>query len=136
MNKIFLSGRLTKDPEFQTLNNGNSVCKFTVAVSRKFKNQDGSYDSDFFNCVAWKQTADFINKYSHKGNRVSIVGSLQTRSYDSADGSKKYITEITVDEFELYETKADNEKSQSTQPQTEQQTMHKFEPIPDRNLPF
>lgn len=136
MNKVILVGNLTKDPEFITTNNGISVCRFTIAVNRKFKNEDGNYDSDFINCVAWRNTADFVSKYSHKGNKVGVSGSIQTRTYDAQDGSKRYVTEVVVDDVELYTPKSENDNKPQTEASKKQETMQKFEPIDDDNLPF
>lgn len=136
MNKVVLVGNLTKDPEFQTTSNGISVCRFTIAVNRKFKNEDGSYDSDFISCVAWRSTADFVSKYSHKGNKIGVVGSIQTRNYDAQDGTKRYVTEVIADDVELYTPKSENENKPKTEASQKQEVMQKFEPIDDDNLPF
>lgn len=103
MNKVQLVGRITKDPEIKLTSNQTSYCNFTVAVDRRFKDKDGQRQSDFINCVAWKQTADFINKYFHKGSRIGLCGSIQTRSYEK-DGQKVFITEVLVDEVEFVES--------------------------------
>lgn len=97
MNKVILMGRLARDPELRTTPNGVSVCTFSLAVSRRFKNANGEYDADFISCVAWRQTAEFINKNFGKGRMLGVVGSLQTRNYDK-DGQKHYVTEVSVDE--------------------------------------
>lgn len=106
MNKVELIGRLTKDPEVKLTTNQTAYCNFTVAVDRRFKDKDGQRQSDFINCVAWKQTADFINKYFHKGSRIGLCGSIQTRSYEK-DGQKVFITEVLVDEVEFVESKTE-----------------------------
>ena len=98
MNKAILIGRLTKTPELQTTASGVSVCSFSVAVNRRFKNADGGYDADFINCVVWRQQAEFLCKYFEKGSQVGLVGSIQTRNYDNKDGQKVYVTEVSVDE--------------------------------------
>lgn len=97
MNKVILMGRLARDPELRSTPNGVSVCTFALAVSRRFKNANGEYDADFINCVAWRQTAEFISKNFAKGRMLGVVGSLQTRSYEK-DGQKRYVTEVSVDE--------------------------------------
>ena len=136
MNKVILVGNLTKDVEYQTTASGVSVCRFTVAVNRKFKNESGEYDSDFINCVAWRNTADFISKYAHKGNKVGVSGSIQTRSYDAQDGTKKYVTEVIADDVELYTPKSENANKPQTEASVKQETFQKFEPIDDAELPF
>ena len=97
MNKAILVGRLTRDAELKTTGNGTSVCSFTLAVNRRFKNADGNYDADFINCVAWRAQAEFISKQFKKGDMFGIVGSLQTRTYEK-DGNKPHITEVVVEE--------------------------------------
>lgn len=113
MNKVELIGRLTKDPEVKLTTNQTAYCNFIVAVDRRFKDKDGQRQSDFINCVAWKQTADFINKYFHKGSRIGLCGSIQTRSYEK-DGQKVFITEVLVDEVEFVESKT--EAKEAAQP--------------------
>ena len=104
MNKCELIGRLTKDPELRLTSNQTAYCNFTIAVDRRFKDAQGNRQADFINCVAWKQTAQFIQKYFKKGNRIGIVGSIQTRQYEDKDGAKHFVTEIIVDEAEFVES--------------------------------
>ena len=104
MNKVELVGRLTKDPEVKLTSSQTQYCNFTVAVDRRFKDANGQRQADFINCVAWRQTAVFIQKYFRKGNRIGLVGSIQTRSYDDQNGQKKFITEVVVDEAEFVES--------------------------------
>ena len=104
MNKVELVGRLTKDPEVKLTSNQTQFCNFTVAVDRRFKDANGQRQADFINCVAWRQTAVFIQKYFHKGTRIGLVGSIQTRSYDDQNGQKSFITEVVVDEAEFVES--------------------------------
>ena len=104
MNKVELVGRLTKDPEVKLTSNQTQFCNFTIAVDRRFKDANGQRQADFINCVAWRQTAVFIQKYFHKGNRIGLVGSIQTRSYDDNSGQKKFITEVVIDEAEFVES--------------------------------
>ena len=97
MNKVMLMGRLTKDVEIrQTLNN-LSVARFTIAVNRRFV-KDGGQQADFINCIAWRQTGEFIAKYFKKGSMIAVTGSIQTRTWDGNDGKKQYATEVVVDE--------------------------------------
>ena len=98
MNKAILVGRMTRDAELRTTGSGTSVCSFTLAVNRRFKNAEGNYDADFINCVAWRAQAEFISRQFKKGDMFGIVGSLQTRTYEKDDGSKTYITEVVVEE--------------------------------------
>ena len=132
MNKVELIGRLTKDPEKKATSNGISVTRFSVAVQRKYKNEDGTYPSDFFNCVAWRATADFVAKYFTKGQRIGLSGSLQTRSYE-AEGQKRSVTEIVADEVEFIESKPKEEKKAEDLFGEE---LKDFKPLDDTDLPF
>ena len=114
MNKIILVGRLTKDPEVRTTSAGFNTVNFTVAVNRNFKNKDGNYDADFLPCVAFRQTADFISKFFKKGNMICLDGRVQTRNYDAADGSKRYVTEVVVENVEFVGGKNDSTSSSNT----------------------
>ena len=136
MNKVELTGNLTKDVDYQKTASGISVCRFTLAVNRKYKKEDGTTETDFINCVAWRNTADFITKYAHKGNKVGVTGSIQTRSYDAQDGTKRYVTEVIAEEVEIYTPKSENENKPKTEAQAKQEVMKNFEPIDDDNLPF
>ena len=101
MNKAILIGNLTRDPEVRTTGSGVSVCTFTIAVNRRFANQQGVREADFINIVAWRQTAELCGRYLAKGRKVAVVGSIQTRSYDAQDGSKRYVTEVVANEVEF-----------------------------------
>lgn len=110
MNKIILMGRLTKEPEMRYTATSKAVCSFTIAVNRKMK-QEGQPDSDFFQIVTWNKTAEFCNNYFKKGQQVAITGRLQNRSWDDADGKKRYATEVIADEVFF----ADSKKADSNQ---------------------
>ena len=90
MNKVVLVGRLTRDPELITTNSGISLCRFSLAVQRRFANESGEREADFINVVVWRGQADNCYKYLKKGSKAGVVGSIQTRSYDGTDGTKKY----------------------------------------------
>ena len=104
MNKVELIGRLTKDPEIRTTANQVAFCNFTLAVDRSFKDANGQRQADYINCVAWRQTATFIQKYFRKGNRLAVIGSIQTRSYEDKNGQKVFVTEVIADEAEFVES--------------------------------
>ena len=105
MNKVILIGRLSKDPELRYTVEGNvPVCMSTIAVPKKFKSENQP-EADFIPLVAWRGTAEFISKYFTKGNRIAIVGSLQSRSWVDESNQKRYITEVVVDEAEFVESK-------------------------------
>ena len=129
MNKVILIGNLTKDPEITTTNNGVSVCRFTLAISRRYANAEGERETDFINIVVWRTLADNCHKFLKKGSKTAVVGNLQSRSYDANDGTKRYITEVVAEEVEFISTKSD-----ATQKTDDDVT--KLEPITDDNLPF
>ena len=106
MNNVVLVGNLTKDPELRQTNSGLSVCNFTVAVSRNFKNTDGEIDTDFIPIVAWKAQAENCAKYLKKGRKVAVSGSIQTRSYEAEDGSRRYVTEVMANNVEFLTSKS------------------------------
>lgn len=97
MNKVFIVGRLTRDPEHRTTPNGISVTTFSVAVTRRMNREE----SDFLNVVAWRGLADNCAKYLVKGQQAAVCGELRTRSYDAKDGSRRYVTEILADDVEF-----------------------------------
>ena len=105
MNKVFLIGNLTRDPELSNTNNGIPVCKFTLAVSRRF----GNTETDFLPVIVWRGQAENCGKFLKKGSKAAVAGSVQTRSYDANDGSKRYITEIVADEVQFLSTKGEGE---------------------------
>lgn len=136
MNKVILVGNMVADPDYTKTASGIDVCRFRLAVQRKFKNEKGEYESDFLSIVTWRSSAEFVSKYARKGNKIGVTGTLQTRSYDAQDGTKKYVTEVVADEVELYTPKSENDNKPKTEAQAKQEVMQKFEPISDDNLPF
>ena len=115
MNKAFLIGNLTRDPELRTLPSGVSVCTFTIAINRKFGNQQGVREADFLNIVAWRQLGETCARYLSKGRKVGVTGSIQTRSYDAQDGSKRYVTEIVADDVEFLSSVQDNNQARQNE---------------------
>lgn len=113
MNKIVLVGRLTKDPEARSTSAGFTTVNFTVAVTRNFKNKEGSYDADFLPCVAFRAQADFVTKHFKKGSLIGVEGRVQTRNYDAQDGTKRYVTEVVIENVEFVGGKNDNGSSSS-----------------------
>ena len=101
MNKVILIGNLTADPELRRTASDIPVCTFRLAVQRRFANQQGVREADFINIVAWRQTAELCSRFLTKGRKCGVVGSLQTRSYDAQDGTKRYVTEVVADEVEF-----------------------------------
>ena len=124
MNNVILMGRLTHDPELRQTQSGISSCRFTIAVNRKFKNQNGEYDTDFISCVAWRQTAEFVSRYFNKGSMICVSGSLRTGSYTDKNHSDvtHYTTDVFVETVEFTgEKKQQGTTSSYQQPQQPQQ---------------
>ena len=140
MNKVILMGNLARDPERRTTQNGTSVTSFTVAVNRRFRNSDGGPEADFINCVAWRQTADFVAQYFQKGSRIIVTGSIQTRSYDDREGNKRYVTEVVVDDAEFAGPKGENGNSAPAETKKDKDPFEDelagFKPMDDNELPF
>lgn len=104
MNTVVLIGRTTRDPELRRTGNGTAVTSFTLAVNRDFKTNDGQ-EADFIQCVAWKKTAELLEQYVHKGDRIAVNGSIRTRNYEDSHGRTVYVTEVLVNHVEFLETK-------------------------------
>mgnify|MGYP003291713869 CR=1 FL=1 len=141
MNKVVLIGNLTRDPELQTTTSGVSVCRFSLAVTRRFANNEGERDADFINIVVWRNQAENCHKYLKKGSKCAVVGRIQTSSYDAQDGSKRYTTDVVADEVEFISTTRSNgegdfsyEASES-RPSSKKETAE-LEEIDDDSLPF
>ena len=139
MNKVILIGNLTKDPELTTTTSGISVCRFTIAVSRRFTNSEGERETDFINIVVWRNLADNCHKFLRKGSKAAVVGNIQTRSYDAQDGSKRYVTEVVAEEVEFVGARANNEDGDvgsDIGDEGNQGGTTKLTPIQDDTLPF
>ena len=111
MNKAILIGNLANDPETRTTQSGITQCSFTLAVSRRFANQQGVREADFLRIICWRQTAELCARYLSKGRKVAVEGSIQTRSYDAQDGSKRYVTEIIADSVEFLGSRDEAQRS-------------------------
>ena len=141
MNKVILMGRLTRDPEVRvsTGERQTNIGRFSIAVDRRFK-REGQPDADFFNCTAFRKTAEFVEKYLHKGTKVVVVGSVQNDNYTKQDGSQVYSVQIMVDEIEFAESKNSSEGSGAGyQPAQPSAGANDFMNIPDgivEELPF
>jgi len=116
MNKVFLIGNLTKDPELAETTNGTKFCRFMLAVPRSYSRdtQDGGRETDFLPIVVWRAQAENCNKYLKKGSRAAVGGSIQTRSYDAKDGTRRYVTEIVADEVQFLSSKSDSDNGNSS----------------------
>lgn len=115
LNRVVLTGRLTRDPELRYTGSGIAVCSFTVAVDRQFRNQQGDRDADFISCVIWRKSAENFANFTHKGSLVGIDGRLSTRNYENNQGQRVYVTEVTVDNFALLEPRSNNNNANNNQ---------------------
>ena len=108
MNKVVLLGRLTAKPELRYTPSNMGYTRFSVAVNRRVSRQDGTRETDFINCVAWGKTAETIARYFDKGNQICIDGSIRTGSYTAQDGTKRYTTDVNVDNFDFVDKKGES----------------------------
>ena len=144
MNKVILIGRVTKDVELATTNNGISVCKFTLAVQRKYSNAEGEKDTDFINIETWRTTAENCHKYLKKGSRCAVVGRIQNNSYDAQDGTKRYVTLIVADEVHFLSSPSEKPQEEAPKINLKQRleqasiddVQPELQPIDDDSLPF
>ncbi|HHW31341.1 MAG TPA: single-stranded DNA-binding protein [Clostridiaceae bacterium] len=137
MNKVILMGRLTKDPELRfTSVNNIPVCTFTLAVNRRFVRQGEERQADFIPVVVWNKLAEFCQKYFQKGQQVSIVGRIQTRSWEDNEGKKHYVTEVIAEEAYFADSKRDNYSSLKLQDASESDHGDGFYTLDDDELPF
>lgn len=135
MNNCSLIGRLTKDPEVKKTQSGTSVCSFTIAVDRKFKNADGTRQTDFIPCVGWRQVADIIGQHFHKGSKIGITGSIQTRSYDGQNG-KVFVVEVLAEQIDFLDKRSETqEQNHIPAPQAEAIAPNEEEYV-EESLPF
>lgn len=139
MNKVYLIGNLTRDPEISTTTSGISVCRMSIAVSRRFANAEGGRDADFFNITAWRGTADNCAKFLKKGNKIAVSGSIQTRTYDKQDGTKGFSIDIIADEVEFLTSRNGENGEGSSEGGMNMggsNPVSDLQPISDDNLPF
>lgn len=106
MNKVFLIGNLTRDPELTETSSGISVCKFSIAVSRSFTGSDGERKVDFFNCVAWRGLGENVARFCRKGNKVAVSGTIETRNYEDSQGIKRNAVDIVAQDVEFLTPKS------------------------------
>lgn len=150
MNKVIISGNLTKDPEVRYTQNGKAMAKMGIAVRRAYRSKtadNNQQDTDFFNLTAWEKTAEFCGNYLKKGSRVIVEGRLQTYNYESKDGAKRSGVDIQVENIEFGNSKAaDGENSTGTSNYNRNNSRNDYnndfnrgfsgEDIPDEDVPF
>ena len=146
INRVVLVGRITRDPETQTTNTGIPYVRFTLAVNRPFKDQNGERPADFINCIAWRQQAEFMTKFVRKGNQLAVEGRIQTNSYQDANGNNRQVVDVLVESVNNLEPVSKNDGYQPQPPygfqptsqqvsQNETQNHVEFE-VSEDDLPF
>ena len=133
MNKCLLIGNLAENPTARTTQSGISQSTFRIAVQRRFANAQGVREADFLTVVAWRQTADFCNKYLLKGRKVAVEGSVQVRSYDAQDGSKRTVWELIAESVEAV---GKPQEAAQERPAQAEQREDGFQEVEDDELPF
>ena len=128
MNKLFLIGNLTKDPEVSETANGTTYCRFGLAVNRPYQGNDGEKQTDFFNITVWREQAKNCGRFLSKGKKVAVVGYIQNRTYEDKDGNKRTVTDIIANEVEFLSPRTESDPTISKQDD-------RFGPAPD-DLPF
>ena len=140
MNQVNLTGRITKDVEVRYTQSGKAVGSGTIAVTRRFKNAEGNTESDFIQYVVWGKSAETLSQYTSKGTLIALTGSWQTRSYEKDDGTRVYVNELNVENFDFLEKKSDSQqsapKSQAPDPFANQGNKPNEPDISDDDLPF
>ena len=132
INRVILTGRLARDPELRKTQSGLSVCSFQLAVDRpKLKGQDEAV-TDWISCQAWRQSADYICNYAKKGALLAVDGRIQTRSYDDANGVRRFVTEIIADEVEFLSSRGERQQEGDTFAEE----LSDFQPLDDAEMPF
>ena len=146
INNVVLMGRLTAAPELKTTQSGISTVRFSVAVERRYNKQGEERQTDFIDCVAWRQTAEFVSKYFNKGSMIAVIGSIQTRNYEDKNGNKRKAVEVQVDNVSFCGSKSEtgtgggNPNLDVLKDKVEQfnapQNDSSYTDIPDDDLPF
>ena len=109
MNKVFLIGNLTRDPELTETASGVSICRFAIAVNRNYTGPDGERKTDFFNVTAWRGLGETVSRYAHKGNKVAVSGTIELRNYEDSQGAKRTAVDIVAQDVEFLSPRASGE---------------------------
>ena len=146
INSVCLVGRLTRDPELKYTGNNIAVASFSLAVNRNFKDANGERETDFINCVIWRQKAEDLANWAKKGALIGITGRIQTRSYENQQGQRVYVTEVVAENFQMLESRAAREGGNANGGYNQQQQAPNFGrsnsmqgnpmDIQDSDLPF
>ena len=141
MNKVFLIGNLTRDPELTETPSGVPVCRFSIAVNRNYASQDGERQTDFFNVTAWRAMGETIARYTKKGNKVAVVGSIQMRNYEDNQGVKRTAVDVIAQDVEFLTPKAGGDSFDDTNDAAPRAAAPKRKPVlqamdDDSDIPF
>lgn len=140
MNNVNLIGRLTRDADIRYTSGGIAIANFSIAVNRRIRKDSNEQEADFISCVAFGKTAELIEKYVNKGNRIGVVGRIQTGKYENKDGKTVYTTDVIVENLEFLEYKTNSDKGVNEQNQNNKTNADGFMFIPDNiedeGLPF
>lgn len=137
MNKVFLIGYLTRDPEYSETKSGIAVCKFGLAVNRSFTNANGERETDFFNITAWRALAENCSTYLSKGKRVCVVGNIQIGKYEDRNGIERQSVTVVAEDVEFLTPKSDDESETAPSKLTaKKKTLSELKPVEGDDLPF
>ena len=137
MNKLFLIGNLTRDPEMSETATGVAFCRLGIAVNRPYQGSDGERATDFFNVTVWRNHAENCGRYLKKGSKVAIVGSLQNRQYEDKDGNKRQVTDIIANEVEFLSVRTQGEGMDIEMAEPIRRSDRPaLEPVNEDDLPF
>ncbi len=137
MNRVILIGNLTRDPELQTTNSGLSICRFSLAVQRRFSNAEGQRGADFINITAFGKTGEICHKFLKKGSKCAVCGRIQVSTYEAQDGTKRTSTDIIADEVEFVGARnGDDGSSEQIGESASSKVVADLDPIDDDSLPF
>ena len=141
MNKVFLIGNLTRDPELSETNTGISLCRFSIAVNRNYSSADSERKTDFFNCIAWRGLGENVARYAKKGNKVAVSGSIELRNYEDRQGVKRTAVDIVAQDVEfltprLPDDYGDDEERNVPRGQTQRKRQQLTAFDDDSDIPF
>ena len=133
MNKVFLIGNITRDPELSETNSGVAVCRFSIAVNRRRTSADAEQQTDFFNVTAWRGLAETVARCCKKGNKIAVTGQIQIRAYEGNDGVKRTSVDVVAEEVEFLSTKS-NDEARTAEEQKKKPALEPFDD--DSDIPF
>ena len=137
MNKVFLIGNLTRDPELTETSGGIKICRFAIAVNRNYSAGDGERKTDFFNCVAWRGLGETVARYARKGNKVAVSGSIELRNYEDSQGIKRTGIDIVCQDVEFLSPKGSGDEFDAPAPSQKSGSKPQLQPFDDdSDIPF